>query len=100
MCLNLYLSGRKTYETLSQQFYLPSIRTLQRMIENIKIFPGLQNNVFDILKAKVSNFETNLDKYCILCMDEASLKSHLFYNINQDTVYGFEDLGEGKSTSM
>lgn len=97
MCLSLYLNGRKSYEFLSKQFCLPSTRSLRRMTQNFKILPGLQNNVFDILKSKISTFETSLSKYCILCMDEASLKANLFYNISQDMVYGFEDCGEGKS---
>lgn len=95
-CLNLYLNGIKTYNLLTQLFCLPSAKTIQRMIENLKIPSGLNNFIFEFLKTKINN-SNSLDKYCILCMDKASLKPNLYYNISQDEVIGFEDLGEEKS---
>lgn len=72
------------------------MRTLQRMIQNLQIPPGLNDFIFDFLKIKI-NYLNSLHKYCILCMDEASIKPNLYYNISKDEVIGFEDLGEGKS---
>ncbi|EZA62951.1 THAP domain-containing protein, partial [Ooceraea biroi] len=73
-CLNIYFCNAKCYDLLSETFYLPTKRTLQRMI-------------------------ISSDIYCILCIDEASLKASLFYNISRDEVIGFEDVGNGKSFS-
>ncbi|KMQ93552.1 52 kda repressor of the inhibitor of the protein kinase [Lasius niger] len=33
-----------------------------------------------------------IEKHCILCVDEMSLKAHLFYNVSQDDIIGFEDM--------
>lgn len=38
----------------------------------------------------------SLERYCILCIDEMSLKSYLFYNVLQDEIIGFEDTGNEK----
>lgn len=96
-CLDLYFSGSKTYKLLCKQFALPNPRTLQRMIQNVNISPGLHDFIFEILKIKLNNSNSPLDKYCTLCMDEAALKANLYYNINLDEVIGFEDYGKGKS---
>lgn len=37
-----------------------------------------------------------LERHCILCIDEMNLKSHLFYNVSQDEIIGFEDTGNEK----
>ena len=39
-------------------------------------------------------------RICTLVMDEMSLKSHLFYNVAQDSIIGFETLGDGKTSSL
>lgn len=78
---------------------LPTKRTLQRLIINFKISSGLYDFVFDALQKKICTFAVPTDKYCILCIDEASLKANLFYNISKAKVIGFEDTGNGKSFS-
>lgn len=47
---------------------------------------------FQILKIKTETLK-EIDKYCILCLDEMSLKAHLFYNSTRDKIIGFEDVG-------
>lgn len=34
-----------------------------------------------------------IQRHCILCADEMSLKSYLFYDISRDEIIGFEDIG-------
>jgi len=48
---------------------------------------GLQDNIFEILKIKTETFQ-DINKYCAICIDEMSLKTHLFYNIARDRVIG------------
>lgn len=48
------------------------------------------------MKRKLESSSSPLDKYCVLCMDEA-IKANLCYNISQDEVIGFEDMGDDKS---
>lgn len=38
-----------------------------------------------------------LERHCILCADEMSLKSYLFYNVSKDEIIGFEDNGDKKT---
>lgn len=38
-----------------------------------------------------------MERHCVLCVDEMSLKAHLFYNISQDDIIGFQDTGIEKS---
>ncbi|XP_077263631.1 uncharacterized protein LOC143898209 isoform X2 [Temnothorax americanus] len=69
-CLDILFSGGgRIYNSFAQKFILPSLQASS----------------------------SPLEKYCILCIDEASIKANLYYNISQDEVIGFEDLGDGKS---
>lgn len=67
-------------------YCLPSVSTLRKFTQHYYIDPGLQDNIFQMLKTKVDLLE-EINKYCIICMDERSLKTHLFYNITRDKVY-------------
>lgn len=65
--------GSTGYNSLKDMGYpLPSIRTLARKIEHIKINPGVLTEVFDIMVDKVSMMD-ELDKDCNIVLDEASL---------------------------
>lgn len=67
-CLSLYFLGPKLYrKELVPKIGLPSVRTLQRFIEHIKIPVGINDFVFEALQKKVSNFR-NIDKLCTLCV--------------------------------
>lgn len=101
-CLSIYFLSPKVYKDLtnkSKLFCLPSCATLKRFTQNCYICPGLQENVFKILKLKIDHLP-EISKYCIFCIDEMSLKSHLFYNITTDKVIGFEDIGYSQNTSQ
>lgn len=87
-CLSIYFSSPKVYKELankSKLFCLPSCSTLKRFTQNCYINPGLQENVFQMLKIKIDALP-ELNKYCIFCIDEMSLKTHLFYNITTDKI--------------
>lgn len=92
-CLSLYFLGPKLYrKELVQKIGLPSVRTLQRFIQHIKIPTGVNDVVFQTLQKKASNFR-NVDKLCIICVDEMSIKANLFYATDMDRIIGFEDFG-------
>ncbi|XP_077282118.1 uncharacterized protein LOC143908359 isoform X1 [Temnothorax americanus] len=57
----------------------------------------LPPEIANFVKTQLQASSSPLEKYCILCIDEASIKANLYYNISQDEVIGFEDLGDGKS---
>lgn len=99
-CLSIYFSSPKVYKYLANKlFSLPSCATLKRFTQNYYICPGLQENVFQILKIKIDGLP-EINKYCIFCIDEMSLKAHLFYNITTDKVIGFEDIGYSQNCSQ
>jgi len=70
--LSIYFLSPRTYKELKTRFTLPSVRTLQSFTQKWNIV-------------------------CILCADEMSLKSYLFYDISRDEIVGFEDTGVYKS---
>nr|CAI5848512.1 unnamed protein product [Callosobruchus analis] len=95
--LMLYFVSPKAYNLLSKLLTLPSRRTLQRMTENIYLRPGL-NNKLKALEIKAKTMK-KMDKHCLLCIDEMSLKSNLFYRTKSDEIIGFEDIGSEKKSN-
>jgi len=92
LALELYFKGPKLYYQLRTIFHLPTKRSLNRYIQNISFDIGLNENLFN-LSMYINNLE-ELDKYCVLCIDEMALKAHLFYDIGKDKVVGLMDLGD------
>ncbi|XP_011860810.1 PREDICTED: uncharacterized protein LOC105557971 isoform X2 [Vollenhovia emeryi] len=60
-------------ELLRQCFPLPAIRTLRNRLECISFKDGICDEVFDLLKEKVSNFPDERHSDCMICVDEMSL---------------------------
>lgn len=52
----------------------------------------LESAAFEILKIKIETLQ-EINKYCVICFDEISLKANLFYNSTRDKVIDFEDIG-------
>jgi len=48
------------------------------------------------LELKISNLKDDA-KDCVLCIDEMSIKTHLFYNISQDHIVGFNNSYDRKT---
>lgn len=91
-CLKLYFTGPKLYKTqLMQTFCLPSTETLLKIIRPLTSNTGLNNpKLFDMIKMKVSSFKEQ-NKYCVLCIDEMSIKANLFYDRTTDSVVGLAE---------
>lgn len=86
--LTIYFLGPKVYKYLSGIFRLPSKSTLFRITRDWGISNGFNDFIFSTLKIKVEMFPEK-NRHCILCMDEMSIKSNLFYNIRSDEIIGF-----------
>lgn len=97
VCLSLYFVGPKLYKNiLVNKCGFPCVRTLQRFICHIKISAGFNNDfIFQSIQKKVSGFR-DIDKLCILCVDEMNIKANLFYGLDVDKITGFEDFGNGQ----
>lgn len=94
--LSVYFLSPKCYRFLQRMFCLPSYRSICRFVETVKFSPGINENLFQLLKIKVSKMN-ELDKVCVLCLGEMSIKANLYYNISRDEIVGFEDNGENKT---
>ena len=92
LALSLYHSSPKTYRLLQKIFRLPSVRTLYRIMQNICIYPGFNEQIIEALQRKVVNMASEC-KLCMIAMDEISIKESLIYNVEKDEIEGYEDFG-------
>lgn len=80
--------GGNGYEELIKEGYpLPSIRTLQRRLQNLKFDCGILNEVFDFLKIKVESFEAH-EMDCVLVLDEMAITPGNTYDSSLNKYYG------------
>lgn len=96
LTLTLHFLGPKVYRFLRNVFRLPTERTVRRITQNWSISPGICERLFSILALRIQHFRLEA-RECILCADEMSLKSNLFYNIADDTIVGFHDVNTRKT---
>jgi len=82
----------KCYQYLTQVFNLPSIETLQSILQTINIHPGPNNFINKYLKKKVKLMKER-DKVCLLMWDEMLLQPHVDYDAKKKHILGFEDFG-------
>lgn len=68
---------------------LPSKSTLDGFTKGWAVDPGFNEFIFRIIQQRVRLLKDK-EKDCLLCLDEISLKSNLFYNISKDKIIGFE----------
>lgn len=88
--LGAYFLGPKMYRKISEVIRFPSKSTLQRFTKKWVINPGFNDFIFKLTELRVK-LMTEKEKDCIICLDEMSLKSHLFYDISKDKVVGFQE---------
>lgn len=84
-----FACGSNGYEELLRNhFPLPSLRTLRRHLENLKLLPGVSNEVFEFLKLKVAQLKNNVDKHCVVIIDEMSITPGKFYCTSTNVMFG------------
>ncbi|KAJ4426849.1 hypothetical protein ANN_26648 [Periplaneta americana] len=80
--------GGSGYEELLKQGYpLPSVRTLQRRLQNLKFDSGISREVFEFLRIKVESFESH-EKDCVLILDEMAITSGNVYDCSLSKYFG------------
>ncbi|CAB3997363.1 transposable element P transposase isoform X1 [Paramuricea clavata] len=94
IALSLYHASGKAYKILSKLFILPSKSSLKRFISNIPTTSGISEQILKAIQQKVLHMN-DMEKICTLCIDEISLKSHLYYSVPDDKIIGLEDFGNG-----
>lgn len=85
--------SNKSYQYLSQVFNLPSMRTLQSILQKVNIHPGPIHFMNQHLKKQVKSMKER-DKVCFLMWDEMLLQLHLDYDATKKHILGFEDFGK------
>ena len=88
LALSLLHSSPKTYRLLQKIFCLPSIDTLKRVMKNINVVEGFNEEILSALSLKVKNMP-KLSKYVCLVYDEMSIKEGISYDGGHDRVEGF-----------
>ena len=54
LTLALLHSSPRTYRMLQDVFKLPSVKTLSRVMQKINVYPGLNENIMQVLRQKVA----------------------------------------------
>ncbi|XP_039314224.1 uncharacterized protein LOC120359693 [Solenopsis invicta] len=93
-----FMCGRSGYEEISRDLPLPSLRTLRRRLENVKFTNGILEEIFDFLYIKVSAFQNNLDKHCMLVLDEMSITPSRSFDISTNSYVGSVELCKNSDT--
>ncbi|XP_077260888.1 uncharacterized protein LOC143896747 [Temnothorax americanus] len=65
--------GSSGYEEIARDLPLPSLQTLRRRLQRLQFDSGILNEVFDFLAIKVSQFQSGLDKFCGIILDEMKI---------------------------
>lgn len=102
MATNLLVGSSKIgYSILKQMFALPSHSTLLRYLKRFNSTPGIHVTNGTLVKMKV-NPTSEKEKWCMLLVDEMSLRIGLSYDEKTGSLIGYEDDGctkEGKLAS-
>lgn len=95
-CLSIYFVSPSAYNFIAKNINMPSKRTLFRYIKNWPSEPGFHETLFNSLKFKLQNLP-DMAKNCLICMDEISLKTNLYFNKSSGQIIGLEDYGNYKT---
>ena len=98
LAISIYHTSGKAYRLLTKLFILPTKSSLRRYISKMPTLPGFSQGAINIIKSKLSEVNEQ-ERFVTLCMDEISLKTHLYYDISADKIVGLEDYGSGYRTN-
>lgn len=80
---------------MSKFCILPSRRTLQNILYQVKLGPGYNQRIFNHLKEIVEKMP-QIQRYCSLVFDEMAIAPSCSYNKTRDSIEGFVDDGYQK----
>ncbi|RXG58065.1 DNA transposase THAP9, partial [Armadillidium vulgare] len=95
LCLTLYYTSPLLYNVLREIFKLPSVSSLRLWTRKLNIQVGVCPRLFSVLSAKMLKVH-EVDKICVLYIDEMSIKKSLEYNSRFGSILGFVDYGNGR----
>lgn len=80
--------GMSGYEELLRQgLPYPSVRTLQRKLQNLNFDSGILSEVFDFLKVKMDTLGT-MERDCMLVLDEMAIRPSTTYDTSLKKMFG------------
>ena len=82
--------GKNGYEFLRTKilYPLPSYRTLCERVETLRMAPGLQEDVLDLLQIKTNEMESR-ERDCVLILDEVQLRRKIEYDPSLKCLTGY-----------
>lgn len=92
----LWKTSSSAYNLLRRIFYLPSTKTLNKLLSTVDIETGIHYSVFKGMKNSSKGMKEN-KKCCVLMFDEMSLCPMLHPNFVKGNIDGFVDYGYRKS---
>ncbi|RVE48224.1 hypothetical protein evm_007081 [Chilo suppressalis] len=96
LCLSLFKKSPKAYKLMCKHFTLPSQKVLKSLLSQVKLSPGINDQIFKELKVSVEKM-LHQDRLCTLIFDEMSIAPHIHYNVYTDDLVGFENYGNQKT---
>ena len=95
--LSLYHASPKACRILKQLFLLPSVNTLRKIMQKIRVYPGFNRVILKALQTKILSMPPH-SELCSITFDEMALKEAVEYNKEKDEVEGLEDFGSNGRT--
>lgn len=90
--LSLYYNSPKGYTFMRKFLCLPTVRSLRRWLQNLNLACGINENILEVLKFKLSSSPLS-DRAVSIVFDEMSIKQFISYNSQNDMFSGYEDFG-------
>ncbi len=99
--LSVFKRSPRAYSLLCMFLCLPSVRTLLRVLENVRMEPGIDKHVLEMMH-RLGNKMSDQERFCTLMFDEMSLKKkRLLYNDKKGLIDGYVDYGtQGRSNNV
>jgi len=91
--LSLYYNSPKGYTFMKKFLCLPTVRSLRRWLQNLNVACGINDNILEVLKCKLSSSPLS-DRAVSIVFDEMSIKKFISYNSQNDMFSGYEDFGD------
>ena len=92
IAMSVYYQSPKAYRFLSKILKLPSKASINRWLQTVRVESGINWYMIKLLESKVKHF-SDVDRQCVLLMDEMSVKKGLRYCKMRDLVVGYVDNG-------
>ena len=88
--LSLYHSSPKTYKLLRNALDLPSPQTLRKIMRNVAVYPGFNENILKALQLKLKGAPES-SKLVVITIDEMAIKEGVTFDKGRDLLEGYAE---------